>query len=56
MVLHYGVVLYGDSVTGPIVGPDSESAIADMQVAAGRCDILELRLDRIRDADLPPEA
>lgn len=36
-----------------IVGPDSGSAIADMRAVAGECDLIELRLDRIRDADLP---
>ena len=36
-----------------ILGPDTESALADMRAAAERCDLLELRLDRIRDADLP---
>jgi 3-dehydroquinate dehydratase/shikimate dehydrogenase len=36
-----------------IVGPDTESAITDMRTAAGSCDLFELRLDRIRDADLP---
>ncbi len=36
-----------------ITSPDTESAIEDMQKAAQSCDLLELRLDRIRDADLP---
>jgi 3-dehydroquinate dehydratase/shikimate dehydrogenase len=36
-----------------ITSPDTESAIEDMRRAAGSCDLLELRLDRIRDADLP---
>jgi len=36
-----------------IVSPDTESAIEDMKAAAARCDLLELRLDRIRDINLP---
>jgi len=36
-----------------ITGPDTESAIADMRAFASRCDLFELRLDRIRDADPP---
>ncbi len=36
-----------------IVSPDTESAIADMRAAADKCDLLELRFDRIRDADPP---
>ena len=36
-----------------ITSPDTESAIEDMKKASLSCDLLELRLDRIRDAGLP---
>ncbi len=36
-----------------VVSPDTESAIEDMRTAAPTCDLLELRLDCMRDADLP---
>lgn len=36
-----------------ITSPDTESALEDMRAAAQSCSLLELRIDRIRDADLP---